>query len=145
MKPQIILKKISNLSIFLNVITAALGILYFIMSSPFILYDIFGVFLICSWSFNLLLLFMIDKYLNKSSKLGKKINRHSYYFIISFILSILMIVFGIIFTAFILSGFLAILGSLMIISGFFIIVIYGIYFSLLIFSSNEINEGWNFD
>jgi len=145
MKPQIILKKISNLSIFLNVIAAALGILYFIMSSPFILYDIFGVFLICSWSFNLLLLFMIDKYLNKSSKLGKKINRHSYYFIISFILSILMIVFGIIFTAFILSGFLAILGSLMIISGFFIIVIYGIYFSLLIFSSNEINEGWNFD
>jgi len=145
MKPQIILKKISNLSIFLNVIAAALGILYFIMSSPFILYDIFGVFLICSWSFNLLLLFMIDKYLNKSSKLGKKINRHSYYFIISFILSILMIVFGIIFTAFILSGFLAILGSLMIISGFFIIVIYGIYFSLLIFSSNEISEGWNFD
>lgn len=145
MKPQIILKKISNLSIFLNVIAAALGILYFIMSSPFILYDIFGVFLICSWSFNLYLLFIIDKYLNKSSKIGKKINRHSYYFIISFILSILMIVFGIIFTTFILSGFLAILGSLMIISGFFIIVIYGIYFSLLIFSSNEIREGWNFD
>jgi len=146
-KPQVFLKKISNISIFLNIITSALGILYLIMPSPSILYDVFGIFMIFSWSFNLIILFVIDKYLNKSSTIGKKINRHSYFFIISFILCILMIVFGIIFTNFILSGFLAILGSLLIISGFFIIVIYGIYYSLLIFTtlSNDIMEGWNFD
>jgi len=144
-KPQIFVKKVSNISIFLNLITSALGILYLIMPSPSILYDVFGVFMIFSWSLNLMLLYIIDKYLNKSSPIGKKINRHSYFFLITFIICILMIVFGIIFTNFILSGFLAILGSLMIISGFFIIVSYGIYYSLLIFSSNDIREGWNFD
>jgi hypothetical protein len=139
------MKQASNISIFLNIITSALGILYLIMPSTSILYDVFGVFMIFSWSLNLLLLFISDKYLNKSSTIGKKINRHSYFFIISFILCILMILFGIIFTNFILSGFPAILGSLMIISGFFIIVIYGTYYSLLIFLSNDITEGWNFD
>ena len=139
------MKQASNISIFLNIITSALGILYLIMPSTSILYDVFGVFMIFSWSLNLLLLFIIDKYLNKSSTIGKKINRHSYFFIISFIISILMIIFGIIFTNFILSGFLAILGSIMIISGFSMIVIYGIYYSLLIFLSNDITEGWNFD
>ncbi|MBY9019118.1 MAG: hypothetical protein KGD66_09845 [Candidatus Lokiarchaeota archaeon] len=143
-KPQIFLKKISNVSIFLNIITSALGILYLIMPSPSILYDVFGVFMIFSWSLNLIMLSIIDKYLNKSSAIGKKINRHSYFFIVSFIICLLMMVFGIILTNFILSGFLAILGSLMIISGFFLIVIYGIYYSLLIFTTLS-KEGWNFD
>jgi len=143
-KPQIFLKKLSNVSIFLNIITSALGILYLIMPSPSILYDVFGVFMIFSWSLNLIILSIIDKYLNKSSTIGKKINRHSYFFIVSFIICLLMMVFGIILTNFILSGFLAILGSLMIISGFFLIVIYGIYYSLLIFTTLS-KEGWNFD
>ena len=143
-KPQIFVKKVSNISIFLNLITSALGILYLIMPSPSILYDVFGVFMIFSWSLNLIILSIIDKYLNKSSTIGKKINRHSYFFIVSFIICLLMMVFGIILTNFILSGFLAILGSLMIISGFFLIVIYGIYYSLLIFTTLS-KEGWNFD
>ncbi len=143
--PKIFLKNISNLSIFLNIITSALGILYLIMPpSPSILYDVFGVFMIFSWSLNLIMLSIIDKYLNKSSTMGKKINRHSYFFIISFIICLLMMVFGIILTNFILSGFIVILGSLMIISGFFLIVIYGIYYSLLIFTTLS-KEGWNFD
>ncbi len=144
-KPQTIVKQVSKISIFLNIITSSLGILYLIMPSPSILYDIFGIFMIFTWSSDLLILFTIDKFLNKSSIIGKKINRHSYFFIMSFIFCIIMIVFGIIFTNFIISGFLAILGSLMIISGFFIIAIYGIYYSLLIFSNNDIKEGWNFD
>ena len=139
------MKKVSNISIFLNIITSALGILNLIMPSLSLLYDVFGVFMIFTWSLNLLIIFIVDKYLNKSSTIGKKINRHSYFFIISFIICLLMLVFGIIFTNFILSGFPAILGSLMIISGFFIIVIYGTYYSLLIFLSNDITEGWNFD
>lgn len=144
-KPQLFLKKISNISIFLNLITSALGILYFINPSPSLLYDIFGIFMIFSWAFNMIILSIIDKYLNKSSTIGKKINRHSYFFTISFILCILLIIFGIIATTFFLSGLLAILGTVMIIFGFFIIVIYGAYYSLLIFLSNDIKEGWNFD
>jgi len=144
-KPQIYVKKGSNISVFLNIITFALGLLYIIMPSPSILYDVFGLFMIFTWSLDLIIISIIDKYLNKSSIIGKKINRHSYFFIISFILSILLIIFGIIFTSFILSGFLAILGSFMIISGFFIITIYGIYYSLLIFLSIENREGWNFN
>jgi len=143
--PQIFLKKLSNISILLNIITFALGILYLIMPSPSILYDVFGVLMIFSWSLNLIILSIIDKYLNKSSTIGKKINRQSYFFIVIFIICLLMMVFGIILTNFILSGFIAILGSLMIISGFFMIVSYGIYYSLLIFLSIDITEGWNFD
>ena len=139
------IKKTSVLNIVTHILLLALGILYFINPTTFLLFDFFGILFFIAGILTLLLIVVNDKYLIKNSQYGKKINRHSYYFIASFISAVLLIIFGVIFTAFILMGFLAILGQVMIISGFFIIVIYGFYYNLLIFLHIENREVWNLE
>ncbi|NHJ24712.1 MAG: hypothetical protein EAX89_09060 [Candidatus Lokiarchaeota archaeon] len=86
-----------------------------------------------------------DKYLIKSTEIGKRINRNSYYFIASFIIGILLILFGIIFTTFILEGFLYILGYIMNISGFFLISGYIVHFSLITYENIDKEGVWKFE
>lgn len=139
------IKKTSVLNTITHILAAAFGILYFINPTTSILFDFFGIIFFTAWVLTLLLIVVTDRFLIKASQYGKKINRHSYYFIASFISAILLIIFGVIFTAFILMGFLAVLGQLMIIFGFFIILIYGFYYNMLVLQYVENREVWNLE
>ena len=139
------IKKASIINTIVHILSIAFGILYFINPTTFLLFDFFGIIFFTAWVLTLLLIVVNDKVLIKSSKYGKKINRHSYYLIASFISAILLIIFGVIFTAFILMGFLAVLGQIMIIFGFFIIIIYGFYYNMLVLRHIENREGWNLE
>ncbi len=140
-----LIKRVSGFDIIIHILSIALGILYFINPTNFLLFDFFGIIFFIAWIFDLSLILVNDRILNKSSQIGIKMNRHSYYFIATFITSLLLMVFGVIFTAFILSGFLAILGQIMIIFGFFSSIIYGLYYNLLTFSNIENRGVWNPD
>jgi len=142
---KLILKYLSNLGIFSNVLTIALAILYFFLPANFILYDVFGIVLILSWTLNLALIYLIDKFLNKNVPIGKRINRLSYYYIALSIGSILLMVFGVILSAFIISGFILVLGNVMIILGFLIITLYGINFSIVTFTNINTRGVWKFE
>jgi len=143
--PKKVLQSLSKIAIFLNVLSCALGILYFVISVNSLIYDIFGYIFFISWLVNIFIICMDNKYLNKSSKLGKKINRLTYYYLSSFIGSILLLAFGNIFTSFFLKGFLLILGRLMIIFGFYIITLFGLHFSLSTFLNIDDRGVWNFE
>jgi len=140
-----ILKYLSNLGIFTNVLTIALAILYFFLPAHFILYDVFGIALILSWTLNLVLIYLIDKFLNKNIPIGKRINRLSYYYLALSIASVLLMVFGVVLSAFIISGFILILGNVMIILGFLIITLYGINFSIVTFNNINTRGVWKFE
>ena len=140
-----LIKKTSLLNLFIHILSIAFGILYFINPTTSILFDFFGITFFTAWVLILLLIIVNDKFLIKTTQYGKKINRHSYYFTASFISAILLIIFGIIFTAFILIGFLAVLGQIMVISGFFLIVIYGFSYNLLVLQHIENREVWNLE
>ncbi len=140
-----ILKYLSNLGIFTNVLTIALAILYFFLPANFILYDVFGIVLILSWTLNLALVYLTDKFLNKNVPIGKRINRLSYYYIALSIGSVLLMVFGVVISAFIISGFILVLGNVMIILGFLIITLYGINFSIVTFTNINTRGVWKFE
>ena len=140
-----ILKFFSNLGIFTNIITLALAILYYFLPVNFILYDVFGYTLILSWMLNVVLIYFTDKLLNKNAPIGKKINRLSYYYLALFITSILLMVFGVIFSAFIISGPILILSNIMIIAGFLITNLYGFHFCIVTFTNIDNRGAWNFE
>jgi len=140
-----VIKHLSNLGIFLSIISLSLAILYFIFPVNSLLYDILGYTLIVTWFLNAALVYFTDIYLNKNSHIGKRINRISYYYLALFIASILLMVFGVIFSAFIISGILLVLGNIMIISGFLITILYGFHFCLVIFTNLNNRGVWNFE
>ena len=142
---KIVIKYLSNLGIFLSVFSLSLGILYFFFPVNSILYDIFGLLLISSWFLNGVLVYFTDIYLNKKIQVGKRINRLSYYYLALFIVSILLMVFGVIFSAFIISGPILILGNIMIISGFLITNLYGFHFCIVTFTNIENRGAWTFE
>ena len=140
-----LIKIASGIDIIIHMLSIALGISYFFNPINVLLFDFFGIIFFIAWIFDISLILVNDRMLNKSSLMGKKINHHSYYFIVTFIASLLLMVFGIIFTTFILSGLLAILGQTMVILGFFLTILYGLYYNLLIFSNIKSREVWNLD
>jgi len=140
-----IIKYFSNLGIFLSTFSLSLGILYFFFPINSILYDLFGLVLIISWFLNGALVYFTDIYLNKNIYMGKRINRLSYYYLALFITSILLMAFGVIFSAFIISGPLLVLGNIMIISGFLISNLYGFHFCIVTFTNIDNRGAWNFE
>jgi hypothetical protein len=142
---KVVIKYLSKLGIFLSAISLSLGILYFFFPINSILYDIFGEVLIISWFLNGALVYFTDIYLNKNIHMGKRINRLSYYYLALFIVSILLMVFGVIFSAFIISGILLVLGNIMIVSGFLITNLYGFHFCIVTFTNIGIRGVWNFE
>jgi hypothetical protein len=140
-----IIKYLSNLGIFLSALSLSLGILYFFFPINSILYDLFGLVLIISWFLNGALVYFTDIYLNKNIHAGKRINRLSYYYLAIFIISILLMVFGVIFSAFIIGGPILILGNLMIISGFLIANLYGFHFCIVTFTNIDNRGVWTFE
>ena len=140
-----VIKYLSNLGIFLSAFSLSLGILYFFIPVNFILYDLFGLVLIISWFLNGALVYFTDIYLNKNIQVGKRINRLSYYYLALFIASILLMVFGVIFSAFIIGGPILVLGNIMIISGFLITNLYGFHFCIVTFTNIDNRGAWTFE
>ena len=140
-----VIKYLSKLGIFLSAFSLSLGIFYFFLPTNSILYDLFGLALIISWFLNGALVYFTDIYLNKNFHIGKRINRISYYYLALFIASILLMVFGVIFSAFIISGILLVLGNVMIISGFLITNIYGFHFCIVTFTNIDNRGAWIFE
>jgi len=143
--PKKLAKSLSQLGIFLPILSCAFGILYFSFSVNSFIFDVFGVVLIASWLLNILILLIDDSYLNKSSVIGKKINRLTYYNIVSFIIGVLLITWGVILTAFILDGFLFVLAFLMIIIGFFGIEIISLQLALTTYLNIDNRGVWKFE
>ena len=104
-----VIKYLSKFGIFLSAFSLSLGIIYFLFPTSSILYDLFGLALIVSWVLNAALVYFTDIYLIKDFHMGKRINRLSYYYLALFIGSILLMVFGVVFSAFIISGTLLVL------------------------------------
>jgi hypothetical protein len=140
-----VIKYLSNLGIFLSIFSLSLAILYFFFPVNSLLYDILGYALIISWFLNAALVYFTDIHLNKNFHIGKRINRISYYYLALFIVSILLMVFGVIFSAFIISGILLDLGNIMIISGFLITNLYGFHFCIVTFTNINNRGAWNFE
>jgi hypothetical protein len=143
--PKKLAKNLSQLGIFLHILSVAFGILYFSFSVNSFIFDIFGVILIASWILNVLILLIDDSYLNKSTVIGKKINRLTYYNIVSFIIGVLLILWGVILTAFILDGFLFVIAFLMIIIGFFGIEMINLQLALTTFLNVDNRGVWKFE
>ncbi len=140
-----VIKYFSKVGIFLSAFSLSLGIFYFFLPINSILYDLFGLALIISWLLNGVLVYLTDIYLNKNVPIGKRINRLSYYYLALFIASILLMVFGVIFSAFIISGILLVLGNIMIISGFLITNLYGFHFCIVTFTNINNRGAWTFE
>ena len=140
-----VIKYFSKVGIFLSVFSLSLGIFYFFFPINSILYDLFGIALIISWLLNGVLVYLTDIYLNKNVPIGKRINRLSYYYLALFIASILLMVFGVIFSAFIIGGILLVLGNTMIISGFLITNLYGFHFCIVTFTNINNRGAWTFE
>ena len=142
---EAVIKYLSKLGIFLSAFSLSLGIIYFFFPINSLLYDLFGLALIISWFLNAALVYFTDIYLNKDYPMGKRINRISYYYLALFIASILLMVFGVILSAFIISGPILILCNIMIISGFLISVLYGFHFCIVTFNNIDNRGAWNFE
>jgi hypothetical protein len=140
-----VIKYLSKLGIFLSAFSLSLGIIYFFFPTNSPLYDLFGLALIISWFLNAALVYFTDIYLNKDFLMGKRINRISYYYLALFIASILLMVFGVVLSAFIISGPILILCNIMIISGFLISVLYGFHFCIVTFTNIDNRGAWNFE
>jgi len=140
-----VIKYLSKFGIFLSAFSLSLGIIYFLFPTNSILYDLFGLTLIVSWVLNAALVYFTDIYLNKDFHMGKRINRLSYYYLALFIVSILLMVFGVVFSAFIISGILLVLGNIMIISGFLISNLYGFHFCIVTFTNIDNRGAWSFE
>ena len=139
-----VIKYLSKFGIFLSAFSLSLGIIYFLFPTSSILYDLFGLALIVSWVLNAALVYFTDIYLIKDFHMGKRINRLSYYYLALFIGSILLMVFGVVFSAFIISGTLLVLGNIMIISGFLISNLYGFHFCIVTFTNIDNRGAWSF-
>jgi len=140
-----VIKYLSKLGIFLSIFSLSLAIFYFFFPVNSLLYDILGFTLIISWFLNAGLVYVTDIYLNKNFHIGKRINRISYYYLALFIASILLMVFGVIFSAFIIDGILLVLGNTMIISGFLITTLYGFHFCIVTFTNIDNRGVWIFE
>ena len=140
-----VIKYLSKLGIFLSAFSLSLGIFYFFLPTNSILYDLFGLALVISWFLNGALIYFTDIYLNKNFHIGKRINRLSYYYLALFIASILLMVFGVIFSAFIISGPILVFGNIMIISGFLITTLYGFHFCIVTFTNIDNRGVWTFE
>ena len=139
------IKYLSKLGIFLSAFSLSLGIFYFFLPTNSTLYDLFGFVLVISWFLNGALVYFTDIYLNKNFYMGKRINRLSYYYLALFITSILLMVFGVIFSAFIIGGPILVLGNIMIISGFLLSNLYGFHFCIVTFTNINNRGAWTFE
>ncbi|TXT59502.1 MAG: membrane protein of unknown function [Promethearchaeota archaeon] len=136
------IRSLSNLNVFLSVFAVAFGIIFFSIPVQILLYDIFGYLAVLAFFIDIILLFFIEFKLDKAHENAYKLQLMSYIFLVLIIIGTLLRIFGIMFVNFFLEGIILVLASLMQISGFFLIHIFGIYFSLLIYENIDEKEVW---
>lgn len=96
---RITVKNVSYAAIILNLFSIFFGILYIVFSTLdityiLVLWEIFGIFMIITFFFNLFLVFFNELKLNKNSKLGNKLNLLNYVYLIFIIVGMLMMPVG---------------------------------------------------
>ena len=140
-----VLKNLSNLGIFTHIITLSIAFIYFIFPGNSFLYDILGFTLISSWILNGILIYTLDISLNKSVQIGKNLNKISYNYLVLFIASIVLMIFGVIFSTYMISGILLMLGNIMIILGFIITTFYGLHFCIMTYTNINNRGAWKYE
>ncbi|MGV9171349.1 MAG: hypothetical protein ACOC44_13700 [Promethearchaeia archaeon] len=127
--------RVCKIAVVLNLLTVCFGIAFQVISTYNIFFDVTGFLLVLSWIINLYLIYELDKNLVKTNKMGKIINRYTYYFLIFFIAAIFLILIGVLFQSIILRGDIFVLGTILyhvnISIGFIGIAALGIYLSIL--------------
>lgn len=132
----------SNLNILLSVFSVAFGIVFFLIPVQILLYDFFGILVTGALFIYFFLLLTTEISLNKFHEKGQKLNHLSYVFLVFIIIGALLRTFGIMFVNFFLEGFILILAYVMEVSGYFLIHLFGIYFSLQVFQNIDKKEVW---
>ncbi|MFO8017394.1 MAG: hypothetical protein R6U96_02065 [Promethearchaeia archaeon] len=133
----------------LNLLTLCFGIAFQVISTYNPFFDFAGILLILSWLMNLYLIYELDKTLVKTNKIGKIINRYSYYFIVFFIAAVFLIFMGVVFQSIILKGEFYMIGTILyhvnISVGLIGVAVLGIFFSILTLLTIDKREVFNFE
>lgn len=81
--------------IVLNLISVILGVIYYALSTTALwwLWNLQGIIMIISWLLNMMLVYINDRVLNKSDRIGRKINLLSYSFLVFTIIAMLLLFF----------------------------------------------------
>jgi len=147
--PKNLIDKCCKLSAILNILSFCFGIAYFVIPVHSIMLDIFGVILLVSWFLNISIIFIVDKYLNKSSLRGKKINRFLYYYLVFFIVGLILMVLSVAVSNFLLIGENSFIISMVVVAdtlaGLLGIAILGVYLAMIIYINLENSEVFNFE
>ena len=88
------IKNVSYASLFLNITCIKLGITYIIIPIYNIVWDIFGIILIIALFGDFLLIYLNSVHLNKTTKIGNRLNLLCYIFLIFSIIAMLGILLG---------------------------------------------------
>jgi len=84
-------KLISQISIFLNIISILAGIFYLIIRAYNILWEIYGVIFLITIFWNILMIYTINLKINRVNNLGRILNKLSYYYLLFLILAMIFI------------------------------------------------------
>ncbi len=85
-------KSAGRAAIILNIISAGLGILYLARLALPLLWDVFGILLLVTFFLNLLVLYLLDKIIDKTTVIGKRLNWWSFGVLILIIFAMYAIV-----------------------------------------------------
>lgn len=139
--PKNLLDKSCKLSAVLNLLTICFGIAYFIIPVHSIMLDIFGVILFASWLMNIFIIYVVDKYLVKSTEKGRKINIFLFYYIGFFLIGILLMVMSVAISNFLMIGvgesIIFLIVSIDMLVGLLGIAALGVYLSILTYTNLE--------
>lgn len=145
------LKYYSFTAFSLNLLINILGIIYFgiaysITHFQSSVWNIIGAIIIVTWLINLGLIFLNDRIVNKSSLIGKEINKTCNYFLIFFLIAIILLVGANISLSTTISTdpSASILPLSLASIGYFGISCFGIYISYLNVVNLEVSGVWKF-
>jgi len=144
--PKKSLNIVCKLSILLNILTLCFGVGYMIIPVHTFILDFFGLILILSWMLNIIIIYLDDLYLKKTSVIGKRINHLSFYYIIIFIIALLVMVFNLLFINLIVEEeILLFIANLWILFGFSLISGVGILLGIETLLNLEKRGVWDFE
>lgn len=135
--------------VIVNLVTIWFGIAFQVIAVYNLFFDIAGIFILTAWILNLYLIYSLNKFLIKTSKLGKKLNRLTYYFLLFIIAGLSLILIGVLFQSIILTGDLFFWGTILyhinISIGLFGIAILAIYLSIFTLITIDKREVFSFE
>jgi len=143
------LKNYCKVSMFLNILTFVFVIGYFVVPIYSFLLDFLGALLILSWLFNIVILYISDTHLNKSSTIGNQLSKLAYRFIVFFIICIVLILIGVLFLNLIVSEEILFYATLVIYADILVgvlgIAVAGSYYALKVSSLLNMRGVWSFE